>query len=109
VNVTPCSPVHQYLRFELICCSVDIGNMLLRIVGTYFPTTSHGVTYQKTKLRKSLPWDIQISHKKKYRPIICVPCGLRRMSITAWLVGSRVRIPLRAWMFVSCVCFVSCR
>ena len=27
----------------------------------------------------------------------------------AWLLGSRVRISLRAWMFVSCVCCVLCR
>jgi hypothetical protein len=28
---------------------------------------------------------------------------LRRRSAAAWLLGSRVRIPLRAWMFVSCL------
>ena len=33
-------------------------------------------------------------------------CGLRRRSEGAWLLGSWVRIPLRAWMFVSCVCRV---
>jgi hypothetical protein len=31
------------------------------------------------------------------------PRGLRRSSAAAWLLGSRVRIPLRAWMFVSCL------
>jgi hypothetical protein len=35
------------------------------------------------------------------------PCGLRRRSSAAWLLGSRVRNPLRAWMFVSSV-FVCC-
>jgi hypothetical protein len=30
------------------------------------------------------------------------PRGLKR-SAAAWLLGSRVRIPLRSWMFVSCV------
>jgi hypothetical protein len=34
------------------------------------------------------------------------PCSLRRRSTAALLLGSRVRIPLRALMFVSCVCCV---
>ena len=36
-------------------------------------------------------------------------CGLRRRSAAIWLLGPRVLIPLRAWMFVSCFCCVSCR
>jgi hypothetical protein len=36
------------------------------------------------------------------------PRGLRRRSAAAWLLGSRVRIPFRAWMFVSCVYMLSC-
>jgi hypothetical protein len=35
------------------------------------------------------------------------PRGLRRRSAAAWLLGSRARIPLGAWMFVCCV--VLCR
>jgi hypothetical protein len=31
------------------------------------------------------------------------PCGLSRRSEAGWFLGSRVRIPLRVWMFVSCV------
>jgi len=31
------------------------------------------------------------------------PGGLRRRSEPAWLLGSRVWIPLRAWIFVSCL------
>jgi hypothetical protein len=31
------------------------------------------------------------------------PRCLRRRSAVAWLLGSRVRIPLGAWMFVSCL------
>jgi hypothetical protein len=31
------------------------------------------------------------------------PRGLRRRSAAAWLLGSRVRIPMRTWMFVSCL------
>ena len=37
------------------------------------------------------------------------PCGLRRRSVAPWLLGSRVRNPLRAWFFVCCVCCVLCR
>jgi hypothetical protein len=37
------------------------------------------------------------------------PCGLRRRSAAPWLLGSRARNPLRAWMFVCCVvCCVRC-
>jgi hypothetical protein len=36
------------------------------------------------------------------------PRGLRRKSASAWLLGSWVRIPLRAWMFVSCVSMLCC-
>ena len=31
------------------------------------------------------------------------PCALRRSSATARMLGSRLRIHLRAWMFVCCV------
>jgi hypothetical protein len=37
------------------------------------------------------------------------PCCLRCRCEAGRLLGSRFRIPLRAWMFVSCVCCVSCR
>jgi hypothetical protein len=33
-------------------------------------------------------------------------CGLRHKSAVAWLLALRVRIPLMAWHFVSCVCCV---
>jgi hypothetical protein len=36
------------------------------------------------------------------------PRGLRRRSAAAWLLGSRVPIPLGAWMFVSCVYMLCC-
>jgi hypothetical protein len=35
-----------------------------------------------------------------------LPCGLRRNFAAAWSVGSRVRVPLSAWMFACCVCCV---
>jgi hypothetical protein len=36
------------------------------------------------------------------------PRGLRRRSAAAQLLGSRVRIPVGAWMFVSCVYMLCC-
>jgi hypothetical protein len=36
------------------------------------------------------------------------PRGLRRTSAAAWLLKWRVRIPLEAWMFVSCVYKLCC-
>ena len=35
-------------------------------------------------------------------------CGLRRSSAVARFLGLRVRISMRVWMFVSCVCYVLC-
>jgi hypothetical protein len=32
-----------------------------------------------------------------------VAAGSKALVLTAWLLGSWVRIPLGAWMFVSCV------
>ena len=37
------------------------------------------------------------------------PCNLRRSSAPSWLLGSRVRIPLRLWMFIPCVSCRLCR
>jgi hypothetical protein len=36
------------------------------------------------------------------------PRGLRRRSAAAWLLGSRVRIALGAWIFVCCVYMLCC-
>jgi hypothetical protein len=36
------------------------------------------------------------------------PRGLRGRSAAAWLLGSRVRIPLGAWTFVCCVYVLCC-
>ena len=36
------------------------------------------------------------------------PCSLRHKSAAAWLLGLQVRIPLRADMFVSCICCMLC-
>jgi hypothetical protein len=43
-----------------------------------------------------------------YRKLLSV-AGVRRGPAAAWLPGSLVRIPLRAWLFVSCVCCMLCK
>ena len=35
--------------------------------------------------------------------------GLRRRSVASWFLGPLVWFPVRAWIFVSCVSYVSCR
>jgi len=40
-----------------------------------------------------------------FRYVLC----LLPVSVAVRLLGSRVRIPLRAWLFFSCVCCVFCR
>ena len=37
------------------------------------------------------------------------PCGLRLRSEASRLLGLGIRIPLKGWMFVCCVCCVLCR
>ena len=46
-------------------------------------------------------------HRSTYLRFV-TGCGIRRRSATARLLGLRVRIPLTAWMFVSCVCCTLC-
>jgi hypothetical protein len=41
--------------------------------------------------------------------LIAVASVLRRTSEAPVVLGSRFRIPLRAWIIFSCVCFVLCR
>jgi hypothetical protein len=36
------------------------------------------------------------------------PRGLRRMSVAAWFLGSRIRIPLGAWRFFCCIYKLCC-
>jgi hypothetical protein len=50
--------------------------------------------------------DSGISSRKHFIEPIQWPCGLRRGSSAARLLGSWVSIPPGAWMFVSCECCV---
>jgi hypothetical protein len=65
----------------------------------------------------SIVWILECSHGYsillflviKCREIIWLPIPVAELSEAACLLGLRVRIPLREWMFVSGVCFVLCR
>jgi len=55
-----------------------------------------------------------VPHGEILNHLICTrrswcSCGFRRRSSGVRFLGSHVRIPLGEWMFVSCVCYVSCR
>ena len=47
---------------------------------------------------------LSISQTILYRRRFRSTCGLRRRFTAAWIEGLWVRIPLRAWLFVCCVC-----
>jgi hypothetical protein len=47
--------------------------------------------------------DVELRQAKYYNCWSRLPPGLRRRSADSWLLGSRVRIRLRAWMFVLCL------
>jgi hypothetical protein len=72
--------------------------LLRRVIMSHFNPLKRSGTYMQQLLRESY---IYISRPRW-------PRGLRRRSAAAWLLGSRVRIPLRALMFVSCVSVLSC-
>jgi hypothetical protein len=56
---------------------------------------------------------VSVSYRVVSFDFLCVtsvtwPCRLRRRYEAAGLLGLRVRIPLEAWMLVSCVCMLWC-
>jgi len=53
--------------------------------------------------REKLWWEVALKCRSRWSR------GQRRMFAASWIQGSRVRIPLRAWMLVSCVCCELCR
>jgi hypothetical protein len=77
-------------------------------------TRLHGAVSQKTHLHTRRCENLK-SHITELLIVVSTdttcrfqwPRGLRRRSAAAWLLGSRVRMPLGAWMFVCCV--VLCR
>jgi len=65
--------------------------------------TAYRTTLPKIRIPRTIMFD------KLWRSRSRWPHGLRHRSAAARLLGSQVRIPLRAWMLVSCVCCVLCR
>ena len=53
--------------------------------------------------REKLWWEMTLKCRSRW------PCDQKRMFAASWIPGSWVRIPLRACMFVSCVCCELCR
>jgi hypothetical protein len=64
-----------------------------------------GVGRKKFSDAPTLRYDYGSSKGSWFR----LSCRLRCKYAAVWLLGLRVWIPLRAWMFVSCVCCVWCR
>jgi hypothetical protein len=56
---------------------------------------------------KRLPWRVS-GLQKNIGYVAQWPRGLRRRSGASWLLGSRVRIPLRVRIFVTCVYMLCC-
>jgi hypothetical protein len=63
---------------------------------------SYSINIYRRPLRHGKIYDSPVAHM----PIPVT--ALRRRSAAAWLLGSRVRIPLGAWMFVCCVYMLCC-
>jgi len=59
-----------------------------------------GVTFRKVPAKSNFAQLCIWSARSRWS------CCLRRNSEVAWLLGSRVRMPLNVWMFVSSVCCV---
>jgi len=80
------------LRFHIIC---HISSSLFRLVSdhnfVHIPNCMPAKSFTHLVLILTIPI--------MWRRSRC-PCGLRRKYEAAWLLGSRVRIPLMAWMFV---------
>jgi hypothetical protein len=51
---------------------------------------------------------IELLSFKYTQSLLSAPIPVAARSKAAWLLGSRIRIPLRAWMFVSCVYMLCC-
>jgi hypothetical protein len=74
--------------------------VFLCMVSMFSPTIlSYIYIYINTVLNRHTKTLLSIIHSFHCRSRC--PRGLRRRSSAAWLLGSRVRIPLRTWMFDS--------
>jgi hypothetical protein len=110
-GVVSCSLVDTDQNFRHAYC-IHHQSVSTRLQGTASLNTAilRLIAMRTRNLTKSELTQSSQAHFSLSINILCRsqwPRGLRHRSAAAWLLGSRVRIPLRAWMFVSCV--VLCR
>jgi hypothetical protein len=84
VNFTPTVTIFKTPKIKHVISFMK----QVRLISTLFNTSIYSGTCKI----------IRISHSRSRWPR-----GLSSRSAAAWLLGSRVRIPLGAWMFVSCL------
>jgi hypothetical protein len=90
--------VRKYLRDSYVLLSIhlfEITLLLMKFIKFY---TLHAYCNVSIDI-------LFLHHGDMYLPI---PRGLRRRSVAALLFGSRVQVPLSAWIFVSCVYMLCC-
>jgi hypothetical protein len=111
--VAPCRLVDRFRRFGETSylhhhdiTNEDEDSMFLRNISIYLwvnaasqPGRTTSTSSWRQKNKPCLMWSLCRSWWLR---------GLRRKSVAAWLLGSLVRIPLGAWMFVSCVYMLCC-
>jgi hypothetical protein len=73
---------------------------------TVNPSTVKWYWQVKTEELEEIPVPVPLCPEKSHMDWSRWPRGLMRRSAAACLQGSRVRITLRAWMFVCCVSFL---
>jgi hypothetical protein len=102
------SKFHSHTSDKMDAVSI-ITVVTIRLSDT--KSLTHVVMWSNARANSSL-----LLHKKEFLILwfmtkLCRPRwsrGLRCRSAAVWLLGSLVRIPLRAWMFVSCVSMLCC-
>jgi hypothetical protein len=96
--------------------SAVCNKLLVKLCPLYRPQNSKFLQYFDEQIRSKIVEKGKLSGKRKEYTETKRdasrsrwPCGLRRGSAAAWLLWSRVWIPLRARMSVPRVCYVMCR
>jgi hypothetical protein len=102
---TNCSPVNRPTLTHLNIL-IYLNIILAALIQATHTEIFHTLTYTEVKELNSIfpQSELWMIHRRS-----CWPRGLRRRSAAVRLLGSRVQIQLRAWMFVSCVCCVLCK
>jgi hypothetical protein len=111
----PGGPFDVLSRRYLCACSQDLADQLVKIIKQHYPERDWSCSVftlvsseQATVCKIAYVIQNYITRTNSCRS--WWPCGLRCRSAAAWLLGSRVLIPLRAWMsLVFICCVVLCR